>query len=206
MLGIVNYGAGNLGSIGKAFDYLYTDYRFVSEPKDLVKCSGLVLPGVGAFGAAVDKLETSGFITALKEYIASGSPVLGICLGMQLLLKSSEESDGVEGLSVFDGFCRKFTSGKVPQIGWNDVRYPQNGSRLFADIDEGSLFYFVHSYYAEMNGRTEEAGISSYSVDYVSAYEYGNVSGVQFHPEKSGETGIKLLKNWVKYYLNGEER
>ena len=196
MIGIIDYGAGNLGSVKKAFAYLEVPHRVVAAGRDLDNLDGVILPGVGAFGAAVEKLTGKNLAPALKEYIAADRPFLGICLGMQLLLESSEETAGEQGLGVIKGTCRRLRQGKVPQIGWNRVRIKKN-IPLFAGIPDGSFFYFLHSYYVQ----EEEPGICAAVTDYyrpfTSVFARGNLWGVQFHPEKSGEAGLRLLENWT---------
>ncbi len=205
MLGIVDYGAGNLGSIGKAFDYFNVEYRFITSASELRSCSGIVLPGVGSFGAAVEMLKERNFFSEMKSAASEGIPILGICLGMQLLMRGSDESPAVEGLNFFEGRCRKFIDGKVPHIGWNSVYGVRPDSQLFYGLEDSSLFYFVHSYYAEKRGSREEQGLSCYGEEFVPAIEYENICGVQFHPEKSGKCGLRLLENWIRFYFKGEE-
>ncbi len=195
MIGIVDYGAGNLLSVGNALDYLGRESVVVRGPGDLGKVEKLILPGVGAFGAAMRMLREKEWVPALLQWIEEDKPFLGICLGMQVLFEQSEESPRGKGLGVFKGDVPRFHQGRVPQIGWNQVRY-NKGSKLFKGIDNGSFFYFLHSYYVrDRTGVT--TAVTDYVVEYTSAVERGSVYGVQFHPEKSGEVGLKLLKNWV---------
>ncbi len=205
MIAIIDYGAGNLGSVKKAFDYLGVTYRVVDSGDQLGSPSGVVLPGVGAFGVAVEKLRAGGFFPVLREYIAKGGAFLGICLGMQLLMESSAEDEGIEGLAVVPGTCRRFKCGKVPQMGWNRVRPPGASSTLLTNIDYGSYFYFIHSYYVETECREVSTAQTDYFIPFTSIIEQGRVCGVQFHPEKSGDAGMQLLKNWLDFYVDQKE-
>jgi len=139
MMAIIDYGAGNLKSVKKAFDYLNVESRIISNSEELTYAEKVVLPGVGAFGAAVEKLQESGFYEGIQNWLKAGKPFLGICLGMQLLLESSSESAAVKGLAIFKGENLRFTSGKVPQIGWNQIQI-QKPSKLLAGIADGSFF------------------------------------------------------------------
>jgi glutamine amidotransferase len=196
MIAIIDYGAGNLRSVKKAFDFLNVDSQVISNSDELAGTEKIVLPGVGAFGAAIDKLHESGFYGAIREWLISNKPFLGICLGMQLLLETSMESPGAKGLAALKGENLRFTSGKVPQIGWNQVQI-QNKSDLFNGIPDGSFFYFLHGYYLSSTEHDSIIATTKYGIDYPSAIEKGNIAAVQFHPEKSGDIGLKLLKNWV---------
>jgi glutamine amidotransferase len=196
MIAIIDYGAGNLKSVKKAFDYLNFDSRVTSNSKELTEVDKVVLPGVGAFGAAVEKLQESGFYEAIQDWLRSNKPFLGICLGMQLLFENSSESPGVKGLAIFKGENLRFNSGKVPQIGWNQVQI-QCRSRLLDNIPDSSFFYFLHGYYISPANLDLITATTKYGVNYPSVIENGNIYGVQFHPEKSGNVGLKLLRNWI---------
>jgi len=197
MIAIIDYGAGNLKSVKKAFDYLKVESKIVAKKEDLAEAKKVVLPGVGAFGAAVEKLHESGFYSAIQNWVKSNLPFLGICLGMQLLLESSSESEGVNGLSIFNGKNLRFTHGKVPQIGWNQIQI-QKDSDLFKNIKSGSYFYFLHGYYIAPTDQSILTATTEYGIIYPSVIERGNIFAVQFHPEKSGDVGLTLLKNWVE--------
>lgn len=197
MIAIIDYGAGNLRSVKKAFDYLQVESQIISSPDQLAAAEKIVLPGVGAFGAAVQKLHESGFYSAIRDWLLANQPFLGICLGMQLLLETSQESPGVRGLSILEGENLRFDATKVPQIGWNQVQF-QRESRLFAGIPDGSFFYFLHGYYLSPRENKIIIATTDYGIEYPSTIEKGNIAAVQFHPEKSGEVGLKLLKNWIK--------
>jgi len=199
MIGIIDYGAGNLASVKKAFDFLSVPNRVISSPRALAEVSAVVLPGVGAFGAAVEKLKSTGFFPVLRDYIKEDRPFLGICLGMQLLMESSEEAKGIEGLGIIKGTCERFRQGKVPQMGWNRVYKAKEKSRLFEGIPDGSFFYFVHSYYVAPEDETLVAGTTEYGIEFVSAIARKNVFAAQFHPEKSAHDGLQLLKNFCRW-------
>lgn len=197
MIAIIDYGAGNLKSVKKAFDFLKVESKIVSKSEDLADAKKVVLPGVGAFGAAVEKLHESEFFQSIQKWVSVNKPFLGICLGMQLLLESSSESTGVEGLGVFSGKNIRFTRGKVPQIGWNQIQIKKD-SNLFKNIKSGSYFYFLHGYYIAPIDQSIITATTEYGITYPSVIESGNVFAVQFHPEKSGDVGLTLLKNWVE--------
>lgn len=194
MTGLLDYGAGNLRSVQKAFEYLGEKAVIASDEKSLDECERLILPGVGSFGQGMEALEKSGLAAYVKRR-AEDTPVLGICLGMQFLMSRSFEDGEHNGLGFCTGDVVKFTAGKVPQIGWNGVHSLR--SPLFEGIEENSEFYFVHSYYAPVGENT--AAVCEYGVPFSAAVRNGkNVYGVQFHPEKSGEAGLKLLENFLK--------
>ncbi len=195
MIGIVDYNAGNLFSVINSLRFLGFQVRILKSPAELAGIDRLILPGVGSFGAAIANLQRSGFSDAVIEWIASGRPFLGICLGLQLLFETSEESDGIRGLSVLKGSVRKFRTNKVPQIGWNLGRV--FGKSALAESLGDEYYYFVHSYYVCPE---EEIALlkTEYSVEFVSGIQKDNIVAVQFHPEKSSYAGLKFLKNWVE--------
>jgi glutamine amidotransferase len=198
MIGIINYGAGNLRSVEKAFDYLHYQSRILdAPPKSNTEFDCLVLPGVGAFGAAIEKLKLSGFYGYLQEYIKNQGKLLGICLGMQMLVEQSEESPNALGLGAFLGDCRRFSQGKVPQIGWNQLDIKRD-IPLFDKIPDHSFFYFIHGYYVKPRTDSIIAATAEYHLEYAAVTAVGNCYGVQFHPEKSGDVGLQLLRNWVE--------
>ena len=205
MIGIVDYGMGNLGSVSNACAFLGLPARIVASPGELDDCQALVLPGVGAFGDCMQHLAEHGFVEKVRAWIAAGRPYLGICLGLQVLFESSEENPGVPGLGVVPGRVRKFKLPpelKVPQIGWNAVRQQQPDCPLFAGVADGAYFYFVHSFYAEPADPAAAAGLTEYGVTYTSALWRGNVAAVQFHPEKSQAAGLRMLGNFGRWALN----
>ncbi len=192
MLGIVDYGAGNLRSVQKALEAIGAPSVISGDRTVLDGCGKLILPGVGAFGAGMAQLNECGLEQYIKER-AKSTKILGICLGMQFLLGKSFEDGEHEGLSLIEGQVIRFAQGKIPQIGWNavfDLKTP-----LFDKIAEGTRFYFVHSYRADCKEEFAAAK-TEYYVTYPSAIWKGNVYGVQFHPEKSGKAGLQLLKNF----------
>lgn len=197
MIAIIDYGAGNLRSVKKAFNHLEKKNMIAIEAKDLKKADRLVLPGVGAFGSAIDKLKENGFYEATLDWISEGKPFLGICLGMQMLFEESFESGDTEGLGIFKGKCPRFSNGKVPQMGWNQINIIKD-SPLLKGIPDRSFFYFLHGYYVEPEDKEIVTATTDYFINYTSMIEKNNIFGVQFHPEKSGEMGLKMLSNWVE--------
>lgn len=196
MIGVVDYGAGNLLSVKKALRYLGEDSQVISSKKQFKEIEKLILPGVGAFKSSIDRLKLSGMYSSIEDWLLSERPFLGICLGMQLLFEGSEEAEGTEGFGIFTGSVVRFTERKVPQMGWNQVKI-QKSSPLTSGIEDNSFFYFLHGYYPQ----TEEdivVGATEYGLLYPSIIGRGNTYAVQFHPEKSGKTGLTLLKNWVR--------
>lgn len=194
MIGIVDYGMGNLRSVQKAVEFLGGSAVVSSDRKTLDGCGKLILPGVGSFAAGMGNLAESGLEDYVKERVKN-TPLLGICLGMQFLLEESEEEGVHRGLSLIKGRAVRFTQGKVPHMGWNGV-YAMR-SPLFAGIPEGTQFYFVHSYYAD-TADENAIGKTEYYREYASAICAGNAYGVQFHPEKSGDAGLQVLRNFMK--------
>lgn len=198
MIGIIDYGMGNLGSVTNACAFLKLPARIIAEPAELKTCDAMILPGVGAFGDCVEHLVSHGFVDVVKKWIRDEKPFLGICLGLQMLYEGSEESPGVPGLGILPGQVRRFNLAdnlKVPQIGWNGVRQAKQDCPLFKGIPDDSYFYFVHSYYVEADKKVT-AGLTSYGTDYASAVWKDNVMAVQFHPEKSQKVGLQMLKNF----------
>jgi imidazole glycerol phosphate synthase glutamine amidotransferase subunit len=206
MTGVINYGAGNLGSVMNALKRLSVPARFVSDVDELAlgttPFERIIFPGDGHFATAMASLAKSGYDQAIKEWIQADRPFLGICIGLQLLFESSEEAppvDGVEvrGLSVIPGTVRRFPGRKLPQIGWNQTEARLN-STLFKGISDKSFFYYIHSYYADPADESVCAAEAEYYLRYCCAVERGALAAVQFHPEKSGAAGLALLCNWIK--------
>lgn len=197
MIVIVDYEAGNLRSVAKAIEYLGGKVQVTGNPEQVLKAEKVILPGVGAFGKAVHALEEKGLKSAIKEYIDSGKPFLGICLGLQLLYEESEESPGVKGFGMIPGKVVRFPKElKVPHLGWNTV-LQKNNHPLWKGIPNACFFYFAHSYYG-VPPETMATGWTEYGIPFASAVALGNVFGVQFHPEKSQKWGLKLLENFIK--------
>lgn len=199
MIGILDYGMGNLGSVSNACAYLEFDARILSRPEDMASCSAVVLPGVGAFGDCMRHLDEHGFSDPVRDWIAADRPFLGICLGLQVLFEGSEESPEIAGLGVLPGRVERFRidpSLKVPQIGWNRVRQAQADCPLYPGIPDESHFYFVHSYYVHAADETVVAGETEYGLRYTSGVCRGRMMAVQFHPEKSQKMGLQMLRNF----------
>jgi len=199
MIVVIDYGMGNLRSVSKALESLGASVQVSSDPHDVERADQLILPGVGAFSAAMRELAARGLIEPLKGAIASGKPYLGICLGLQLLLEESDEGKDARGLGVLAGRVPRFSVNglKVPHMGWNQVRRGRGDCPLLKGIDDESYFYFVHSYYADPSDRSVVALETDYGVRFVSMVWRGNLFATQFHPEKSQANGLKLLKNFV---------
>lgn len=195
---LVSYGLGNLGSVVNMLKRVGAETRVVSTPEQVVTSDRLLLPGIGAFDTGMRLLEQQGLVTAIKEFAASGKPLFGICLGMQLLLESSEE--GVEnGLGLIPGTSVRFAEGKgvrVPHMGWNIVE-PTRDDPLVADLEENSRFYFVHSYRVVPVDDQNVLGETSYGGRFASMIRSQNVMGAQFHPEKSHAFGMRVLRNFA---------
>ncbi len=201
MIAVIDYGMGNLRSVGKALEYVGADVVITGEPSKLKDSRALVLPGVGAFRDAVKNLKGKGIWDVVLEEVKKGKPLLGICLGLQLLFEKSYEFGETEGLGLIKGEVIKFNlppEFKIPHMGWNQV-FKKKESPLLEGIKEGEFFYFVHSYYV----KPEEEGVVLTKTDYgglffTSSIEKDNVFATQFHPEKSQRAGLKLLENFVK--------
>lgn len=200
MIAIIDYDAGNIMSVKKALDFLGKDNKITRDSKEILSADHVILPGVGAFGDAMNRLTEYGLVDVIHEAVSKNIPFMGICLGLQLMFDSSEESCGVKGLSLLPGEIVKFSNEgglTVPQIGWNSLKFPKE-SRLFKGIPEDTFVYFVHSYYLKAVNRDDVAATSDYGIVYDCAVEHGNIFATQFHPEKSSEWGLKILKNFVE--------
>ncbi len=199
MIAIIDYDAGNIRSVEKAVKKLGLDPLTTRNSDEIKKASHVILPGVGAFGDAMDKLHRFGLVPVIKESADSGKPFLGICLGEQLIFEKSEESPGVQGLGILKGEVKKLPSDKglkVPNIGWNSVEIRKN-SPIFKDIDDGEFFYFVHSYYVHAEDRSIVSVTIEYGTTADAAVEKDNIFATQFHPEKSSDMGLRLLNNFL---------
>ena len=195
MIAIVDYGMGNLRSVQKAFEYLGYDAAITDQSKALENASHIVLPGVGAFRDAIAALKAKDLDGMIKKEVAEGKPFLGICLGMQMLFDRSLEDGEYEGLGLIGGEVVRFdTDLKIPHIGWNTLYYNKR-TALFDGIDD-NFFYFVHSYHAAKVAKEDIETTCVYGYEFVASVNRDNIWGVQFHPEKSGDTGLKVLKNF----------
>lgn len=200
---VLDYGMGNVGSILNMLRYIGAKADVATHPEHLVGARGLVLPGVGHFDRAMESLTRSGMADALKHAVSSRAlPVLGICLGMQLMCKSSEEGS-VAGLGLVDAHVRRFNLScdcglKVPHMGWNKVILQREGTVLGDLNDIPAKYYFVHSYYVACENTEDIIGNTRYGIEFVSAFQHGNITGVQFHPEKSHKYGMQLFNNFVQ--------
>lgn len=205
MIGVVDYNMGNLGSVMNALKYINADASLISDPDGLADCSAVIFPGQGAFRDCMSHLEKSGFVPALKTWIAEDRPFFGICMGLQLLFEDSEESPGKAGLGVFPGRVTRFPRSelKVPQMGWNRVKLLRDKCPVFNSIDDHSHFYFVHSYYVPFHDQEWVQGVTDYGLPYTAALWRGSVVATQFHPEKSQEMGIRMLRNF-KDWVTGD--
>ena len=200
MIAVIDYGAGNLKSVKNALDHLGAANMRASTAKEILLADAVILPGVGEFGTAMAELERRGIKEAVIEAAGSGRPLLGICLGMQLLFEAGEESPGAKGLGILPGRVPRFPAEmglKIPHMGWNSVM-PIKESRLLDGLPKGSYMYFVHSFYVKAAERADVSAISEYGLIFDAAVERGNIFGCQFHPEKSGQTGLKILRAFAE--------
>ena len=200
MIGVIDYEAGNLKSVEKALLSLGEEVLVTRDRQELLHADKVILPGVGHFGDAMEKLRSFGLVDVVKEIAQSGKPFLGICLGLQLLFERSEEAPGVEGLGILKGEILRIPDDrglKVPHIGWNSLKL-QNQGRLFRGLGEEPYVYFVHSYYLEAAEPQIVKAVTEYGVRIDASVEQGNVFACQFHPEKSSRTGLAILNNFSK--------
>ena len=199
MVAIIDYDAGNIRSVEKAIRYLGKEVTVTSEPEEILAADRVILPGVGAFGDAMKRLHAMGLVEVIRQAADRGTPFLGICLGLQLLFEKSEESPGVPGLGLLQGEILRLPELpglKVPHIGWNSLKYPNPG-RLFRGIPEDSYVYFVHSYYLKAQDEGIVTATTEYGTLVHASVESGNLFACQFHPEKSSETGLTILENFL---------
>ncbi|MBR3367147.1 MAG: imidazole glycerol phosphate synthase subunit HisH [Lachnospiraceae bacterium] len=203
MVTIIDYDAGNIMSVANAVRYLGEEVRLSKDPAEILSAERLILPGVGAFGDAMGRLQAFGLDQTIREAVGRGIPLLGICLGMQLLFDESEESPGVQGLGLLRGKILRIPDGdgrKVPQIGWNDLTWNANGGgRLMQGVPEHSYVYFVHSYYLQAEDPSIVTATTDYGVQIHAAVEKEQLCACQFHPEKSAETGLAMLRNFLRF-------
>lgn len=199
MVAIIDYDAGNIKSVEKALHYLGEEAVITRNRDTILGADRVILPGVGAFGDAMEKLRTYELDKVIQKVVAQNTPFLGICLGLQLLFESSEESESVEGLGILKGKVVRLpeeSDMKIPHIGWNSLKYPNPG-RLFTGIAEDSYVYFVHSYYLQAKDPSIVTATTEYGTLIHASVEQGNVFACQFHPEKSSEVGMQILKNFL---------
>lgn len=200
MIAIVDYDAGNIKSVEKALISLGESAVITRERETILNADKVILPGVGAFGDAMEKIRGYGLEAIIKEVVANKTPFLGICLGLQLLFESSEESPGIKGLGILKGKIVKIPDDqglKVPQIGWNSLQFPNSG-KLYKGIAEHSYVYFVHSYYLQADEPAIVVASTEYAVHIHASVEKENVFACQFHPEKSSDVGLRILKNFIE--------
>lgn len=199
MIAIIDYGAGNLHSVKNALDFLGADNIVTGNKKEILSADKVILPGVGAFGDAMKCLEESGLTKTVKAVAESGKPFLGICLGLHLLFEESEESPNVKGLGIFKGKIVKIPDNgglKIPHMGWNNIHITKD-SKILKNIGDEPYVYFVHSYYVEAEDSSVVSAYTEYGQRLDIAVERDNVFATQFHPEKSGDTGMEILKNFI---------
>lgn len=200
MISIIDYDAGNIKSVEKALDYLGEEVA-VTRDRDMILASDrVILPGVGSFGDAMERIRSYGLDKVIYEFVDTGRPFLGICLGLQVLFNDSEESPGAKGLGLIDGHILRLPktdeSLKIPHMGWNDIRI-EKGAKLFEGIAGDPYVYFVHSYYLKADDISDVAAVSYYGTEIHASVQHNNIYACQFHPEKSSEVGLKILKNFV---------
>lgn len=208
---IIDYGMGNIASITKAFQIIGVNPQVISDPKKVNECGRIVIPGVGGFGDSMKELRRYNLIEPLRKYVETGNPLLGICLGMQVLFESSEEKGKFDGLNFIEGNVVKIPSDfkndtkyrKIPHIGWNSIMpdTSQWNSKIFNNIEINDFFYFIHSYMCKLKYKKYRIAYSNYNeCEITSGVQVGNIIGLQFHPEKSGVSGLRVLKNFIEYF------
>lgn len=200
MVAIIDYDAGNIKSVEKAIIALGEEARITRDTDVILSADKVILPGVGSFGDAMEKIRSYHLDTVIREVIDCDTPFLGICLGLQLLYETSQESEGVQGLGILKGKIVRIpdnTGLKVPHIGWNSLAFPQKG-RLYQGIPEGTYVYFVHSYYLQAEQEDTVVATTEYATHIHASVEKGNIFACQFHPEKSSEVGMHILKNFLE--------
>lgn len=200
MIAIIDYGVGNLASVNKAFSFIGYDSVITSDHSEILAADRVVLPGVGAFADAMESLEKNNMISVINQVAKSGTPLIGICLGMQLLFDySTEGGEKVNGLGLLKGSITQFPLDmglKVPHMGWNSL-YIKQKNNIFKGIPDNSYVYFVHSYFLTSMNIADVAATCKYGIDFDAAVCRGNIMGTQFHPEKSGEVGLEILRNFA---------
>lgn len=205
MIALIDYDAGNMKSVEKALQLLGQETLVTRNPEEIYRADGVILPGVGSFGDAMGNLHRFHLVEVIRQVVDRGIPFLGICLGLQLLFESSEESPGVEGLGLLPGKILRIPSQeglKIPHMGWNDISFPHSG-RLFAGVEEHSYVYFVHSYYLKAEDPSIVTAVTHYGTTIHASVEKGNLFACQFHPEKSSDVGLRILENFAAICAEG---
>ena len=201
MIAIIDYGAGNLRSVVNALSRLGHQAKVTTSPSQVLKAQAVILPGVGAAADTMANLRQQGMDEPIRQVVAEGKPFLGVCIGMQVLLSGTEEGGNHQCLGVIPGMVRKFAPGlKVPHMGWNQLKQ-KRAHPVFEGIDDGAYFYFVHSYYVEPDDKEMVAGETEYGIPFCSVAAKDNLIATQFHPEKSGEVGLKVYDNFIRTAL-----
>ncbi|KJJ84772.1 imidazole glycerol phosphate synthase subunit HisH [Candidatus Omnitrophus magneticus] len=201
MIGLVDYGAGNLRSVYNAFSHFGEKVKICVAGSDIATVDKLVLPGVGSSQDAMNGLLKADLLNPISDFLKKGKYFLGICLGLQILFENSEESGGTKCMGLISGNVKRFAVSselKIPQIGWNTVKFVRKDCPIFKGIPDKSYFYFVHSYYCSASDKTNIAGLTEYGVPYTSILWKDNIFATQFHPERSQETGLKIIENFIK--------
>ena len=199
MIAIIDYDAGNIKSVEKALEKLGADVVITKDAEEILKAEKVILPGVGAFGDAMENLKKFNLVEVIHKVVEKGTPFLGICLGLQLLFERSDETPGVNGLGILKGEILRIPENgdlKIPHMGWNSLHF-QNGGRLFHNLPQDSYVYFVHSYYLKAQDESIVKATADYSVNIHASVEKDNVFACQFHPEKSSDVGLQILKNFI---------
>lgn len=191
-IAIIDYGAGNVKSVGNMLDALNVQYEITCDTNVILNADKIIFPGQGHFAQAMAQLNKSGMIDTIKCVIKDGKPFLGICLGLQVLFEKSEEAPNVDGLGIFKGIVKKFQIGKTPQIGWNTIKTTKNNDFLTEDF-----YYFVNSYYVYPENSEIISSTANYHIDFCASVQYKNIVAVQFHPEKSAVKGVNFFKKWL---------
>ena len=200
MIAIIDYGAGNVQSVYKALKYIGCDCKITRDKNEIINANGAILPGQGSFGDCMRSMIEYDIRDTVLDYIRSGKPFLGICVGLQLLFEGSEESEGTEGIGVFSGKIKRIPNGeglKIPHMGWNSLSF-MNREGIFRDIDDNPYVYFVHSYYLDSPDKSIVTAQTEYGVTIDASVMKDNITATQFHPEKSGDVGLKMLKNFAE--------
>jgi glutamine amidotransferase len=202
MLAVIDYGAGNIRNVVNAINKLGYEVTLTSDPDEVLSADTVILPGVGAAGDTVSSLKKLNLIEPVRRIITENRPFMGICIGLQILFTETEEDKGQKCLDVFSGRVKRFPGGhKVPHMGWNQVKQKIDHP-VFEGVPDNSNFYFVHSYYVDPENKTLIAGTTEYGVEFCSMISQGNMIGTQFHPEKSGDVGLKIYDNFLRYAGN----